>query len=78
MLPDRVSNPGPLTYESGASLDGNILRFANFILSSALFYTLRAKHLKPRINVRVKEFSDKSESGKLIAEINCVSMIASA
>ena len=33
MLPDRVSNPGPLTYESGAlpiALRGPALEFATF------------------------------------------------
>ena len=44
MLPDRVSNPGPLTYESGAlpialrgPVEGNALDRKHFIDGSTLF-----------------------------------------
>ena len=43
MLPDRVSNPGPLTYESGAlpiALRGPAVKIIKYHLSFLLFMTL--------------------------------------
>ena len=51
MLPDRVSNPGPLTYESGAlpialrgpavTLEGQMIKWLKIELVRAITCTLR-------------------------------------
>ena len=53
MLPDRVSNPGPLTYESGApsialrglSLPGEATLLFSFLLPFSMGSTLKGKNL---------------------------------
>ena len=39
MLPDRVSNPEPLTYESGAlPIKDTAVKLLNFMVTAVLFY----------------------------------------
>ena len=49
MLPDRVSNPGPLTYESGAlpiALRGPALLIELWFLNAALFLLALYQYIK--------------------------------
>ena len=45
MLPDRVSNPGPLTYESGALPIA--LRGPAFVLICLEYIQLKQKYIRP-------------------------------
>ena len=48
MLPDRVSNPGPLTYESGAlpiALTGPTIRVDIEDNSKVIFLIFQGKHM---------------------------------
>ena len=47
MLPDRVSNPGPLTYESGAlpiALRGPAIYLISFSMKVCCFVSIRIPH----------------------------------
>ena len=63
MLPDRVSNPGPLTYESGAlpiALRGPVL-CENALLTKMLSMTLRIR-AKELLRVWSYDFYDMTLS----------------
>ena len=64
MLPDRVSNPGPLTYESGCTVEnntnktsgkfqGDMLNFCDFI---QVFVFTTNHHLKPEFTHSLNTF----------------------
>ena len=47
MLPDRVSNPGPLTYQSGAlpiALRGPAVYILNILTGQYIYYTVRKRN----------------------------------
>ena len=55
MLPDRVSNPGPLTYESDAlpiALRGPLERDTAFVISSLL--PVRRPNIKTGVSLKEK------------------------
>ena len=60
MLPDRVSNPGPLTYESGAlpiALRGLADGLVNWVINSRdTLYCFKVKIFARKGSLRILEF----------------------
>ena len=60
MLPDRVSNPGPLTYESDAlpiALRGPSLDFSHFLQNIDLLMSTESKNSFENIHVSVWHYA---------------------
>ena len=85
MLPDRVSNPGPLTYESGAlpiALRGPAFQFVmslKHLRSTSYSDTNDAIDMLPqqlRLHIDVKVMSSRRHSAKELGIIVCNSIVA--